>query len=262
MHDAPPDDGDLMVADPQTRFTFGKNWAEFLKDLDDAAMADAVASLRDMLAVETLAGKTFLDIGSGSGLFSLAARRLGARVHSFDYDLDSCRCTETLKRRFFPDDREWTVERGDILDRSYTESLGSFDIVYSWGVLHHTGAMWQALDHAALPVRADGTLFIAIYNFQARWTSVYTLMKRTYVRSPAVGKLAIAGAYIGFFVTRALVCDLARLRNPISRYQVKSRRGMSLWHNWIDWIGAIPSRPRHRNMSLISIGNADSCSIA
>ena len=240
MNDAPSIDDGHGVADHQTRFTFGKNWAAFLKGLDDAAIEDAVASLQEMLGVESLAGKTFLDIGSGSGLFSLAARRLGGRVLSFDYDRESCGCTETLKRRFFAGDPAWTVERGDILDRSYVESLGSFDVVYAWGVLHHTGAIWAALDHARLPVRANGTLFIAIYNFQTRWTAFYTVMKRAYVRSPILGKVVIAGAYIGFTVTRSFVFDLARLRSPISRYRVRNRRGMSLWHDWIDWIGGYP----------------------
>jgi 2-polyprenyl-6-hydroxyphenyl methylase/3-demethylubiquinone-9 3-methyltransferase len=111
-----------------------------------------------MVEVEDFQGKSFLDIGSGSGLFSLAARRLGAKVHSFDYDPQSVSCTKELKQRYFPNDSDWTIGQGSVLDVDYIKSLGKFDIVYSWGVLHHTGALWQALDNASLPVVDRGTL--------------------------------------------------------------------------------------------------------
>src|SRR5687768_17002539 len=117
-----------------------------------------------MLNVERLDGKSFLDIGSGSGLFSLAARRLGARVHSFDYDPQSVACTTELRRRYVPASADWIVERGSALDRDYLSTLGTFDVVYSWGVLHHTGSMWQALDNVKPLVAERGHLYIAIYN--------------------------------------------------------------------------------------------------
>src|SRR6267143_2607810 len=158
------------------RFAFGENWARFLALLDDQRIRDAEESLQSKLEVENLAGKSFLDVGSGSGLFSLAARRLGARVHSFDYDPQSVACTEELKRRYFLDDGNWVVEEGSVLDRDYLASLGAFDIVYSWGVLHHTGSMWQALENVVPIVKPGGILFIAIYNDQGkrnrRWRSV------------------------------------------------------------------------------------------
>src|SRR3989442_1496491 len=133
----------------EKRFPFGKNWARFLSVLDDDRIAQAERSIREMLEVTTLRGLSFIDVGSGSGLFSLAAKRLGAaRVHSFDYDADSVACTRELKRRFYPV-ADWTVERGSVLDAAYLERIGTFDIVYSWGGLHHTGDMWQGLANVA-----------------------------------------------------------------------------------------------------------------
>src|SRR5438270_7636215 len=123
----------------ELRFQFGKNWSRFLEVLDDERIAEAERSLVEMLEVRDLRGRSFLDVGSGSGLFSLAAKRLGAtRVHSFDFDPNSVACTSELKRRFFAKDPNWTIEQGSVLDKPYLTSLGTFDIVYSWGVLHHT----------------------------------------------------------------------------------------------------------------------------
>ena len=120
------------------RFEFGKNWKKFLQNLDETKIERAVDSLKEWLGTEDLSGKTFLDIGSGSGLFSLSAKRMGATVHSFDYDINSVDCTRTLKERYYPDDDSWTVEQGDALSEEYLSKYDMHDIVYSWGVLHHT----------------------------------------------------------------------------------------------------------------------------
>ncbi len=173
----------LEIAGGQ-RFEFGRNWQRFLATLDQRRIAEAERSLREMLKVDDLAETSFLDVGSGSGLFSLAARRLGARVNSFDYDPRSVACTQELKRRYFPDDSQWTVGEGSALDCGYLAALGKFDVVYSWGVLHHTGDLWQALENVVLPVAPGGRLFIAIYNRQRVLDAVAHLAEAD-VRKPA-----------------------------------------------------------------------------
>jgi len=119
------------------RFKFGENWQAFLSLLNDERIIQAEKSIKKYLQIESLEGLSFLDVGSGSGLFSLAARRLGAQVHSFDYDPQSVQCTKELKNRYFKDDDKWVIEQGSVLDDKYLSQLGKFDIVYSWGVLHH-----------------------------------------------------------------------------------------------------------------------------
>src|SRR6266516_5946417 len=139
-----------------------------------------------MLAVSDLHGRSFLDVGSGSGLFSLAAKRLGAiRAHSFDYDPDSVACTGEMKRRFYADATSWTIEQGSVLDTTYLRSLGTFDVVYAWGVLHHTGDMWRGLGNVTDLVAAGGRLFIAIYNDQGSTSQRWRAIKRLYNHAPA-----------------------------------------------------------------------------
>jgi 2-polyprenyl-3-methyl-5-hydroxy-6-metoxy-1,4-benzoquinol methylase len=223
------------------RFEFGKNWASFLETLDEEKIADAVKSLREMLEVDSLAGKSFLDIGSGSGLFSLAARKLGARVHSFDYDPNSVGCTQELRRRYFPDDEQWVVESGSALDADYIESLGRFDVVYSWGVLHHTGDMWKALANAAVPVSASGTLFIAIYNDQGTSSIRWSKTKRLYNRLPSGLRFLVVWPSFWVLNWRTLVKDTLRLQPLKSiRNYGKGLRGMSFWQDVVDWVGGYP----------------------
>jgi 2-polyprenyl-3-methyl-5-hydroxy-6-metoxy-1,4-benzoquinol methylase len=226
--------------DAERRFRFGENWRRFLSVLNQERIAEAEKSLGEMLETEELRGKSFLDIGSGSGLFSLAACRLGARVHSFDYDPESVACAEELKRRYRAGDADWTIERGSVLDTDYVRRLGQFDIVYSWGVLHHTGAMWRALENAALPVAPRGKLFIAIYNDQGRKSQAWLKVKRAYV-SGAAGKLLVPMLFIPYFIAGGLAKDLLRGRSPLARYtEYKRSRGMSIVHDWIDWLGGYP----------------------
>ena len=220
-------------------FGFGENWARFLTSLTDQQIEQATHGVRALLGRD-LRDKSFLDIGSGSGLSSLAARRLGAaRVYSFDYDPQSVACTQELRRRFFPGDAAWTVSQGSVLDQAFLATLGQFDIVYSWGVLHHTGRMWVAIDNAARLVRPGGLFVIGIYNFRGgrRGTATWTRLKRWYCKAPRWQQVAWENAY--------LVWDLVSMaavgRNPIRMIrEYHSGRGMSWRHDAIDWLGGYP----------------------
>ena len=130
-HDHVAADRDRDSSTTKLRFAFGENWSKFVESLDESRIRYSEMALQQMLEVERLDGSTFLDIGSGSGLSSFAARRLGARVHSFDYDPISIACTREIRDRYFPNDPDWVVEQGSVLDRDYLNSLGTFDVVYS-----------------------------------------------------------------------------------------------------------------------------------
>ena len=225
------------------RFEFGKNWSRFLAVLDDTRIAKAEESLSRMLEVEHLNGKRFLDIGSGSGLFSLAARRLGAEVHSFDYDPSSVACTKVLRRRYFSGDDRWVIEEGSALDKSYLASLRTFDVVYSWGVLHHTGQMWQAMENVCPLVAPGGQLFIALYNDMGSQSSRWRYIKRTYNRLPRSLRVPFTLAVIAPGEAKSVLRSFLTLQPDQylkSWTQYNQRRGMSRWHDIVDWVGGYP----------------------
>ncbi len=193
-HDVPLDE----------RFAFGKNWADFLKKLTPERIEAAKKFFRESFP-EGLEGKAFLDIGCGSGLFSLCAKELGAKVMSFDFDPDSVACTKDLKARFYAGDEDWDIFEGSVLDDGMMDKLGTFDVVYTWGVLHHTGEMWHAIENAADRVADNGTLYIAIYNDQGGYSKLWRAVKKTYVKSPNWFRTIMCA--MTFLFMRAFVVD-------------------------------------------------------
>ena len=225
------------------RFGFGDNWNSFLRVVNDERIEAAAASLAEMLGTHDLNGRRFLDAGSGSGLFSLAARQLGATVYSFDYDRQSVACTAELRRRYFPDDADWIVQEGSVLDTAFLDTLGVFDVVYSWGVLHHTGALWQAMENVAPLVRDGGQLFISIYNDQGAASRRWTYVKRLYCKSPEAVRWAVIGGVAAVWGAQAV----ARRDFSPRRWLAKRREGrptrarsMSRYYDLKDWVGGYP----------------------
>lgn len=232
-------------------FAFGKNWARFLASVNERRIDAAVKSLQTLLGVERLDGRRFLDAGSGSGLFSLAAHRLGADVTSFDVDADSVACGAELRRRFAPESSRWEILTGSLTDPVFLKSLGTFDVVYCWGVAHHTGAMWDAIDNLSTRCATNGALVLAIYNDQLYVSRLWRGIKRIYQRLPRLLRpLYVCGIGAALILKRLAITLLASLlrlltlRNPFAPFanwiRETESRGMHGWYDLVDWVGGWP----------------------
>ncbi|MFH1913873.1 MAG: class I SAM-dependent methyltransferase [Pseudomonadota bacterium] len=212
-----------------------------MRHLDQDRLRQAEQSLAALLG-PNLKGKSFLDIGCGSGLFSLAARNLGASVTSLDFDPDSVRCAQGLKETFHPDDASWRILQGSVLDANLMSTLGQFDIVYSWGVLHHTGQMWTALAHAVEAVAPGGTLFISIYNDQGGISDRWRKVKQAYVASPKWLRPLLVGTVAVFMQAKPTLGQILRLKSPFAYWRSlrPATRGMTYWYDLVDWVGGYP----------------------
>jgi SAM-dependent methyltransferase len=216
----------------EAHFEFGENWLDYSKAITPNAIQRASETLQRL--IPDLAGKSLLDIGSGSGLFSLAALRLGARsVAALDLDENSVAATRALLAKEAPD-KPWTARQASVFDLS-PETIGTFDAVYSWGVLHHTGDMWRAIRTAASLVSPGGLFAVAIYR-KTPLCSAWRVEKALYTRSPRTVQVALRACYFGAFTAGLLLSG----RNPGKYYREYAPRGMTFSNDVHDWMGGYP----------------------
>lgn len=233
-----------MVAEQELkRFGFGANWASFSNQMDEERFDQAVSSLQNLFGLDAFENKRFLDIGCGSGLFSLAAASLGARVVSIDYDPQSVSCAKSFKAKGGFLDDQWEIHQGSVLDQSLIDQLGKGDLVYCWGVAHHTGKMREAIANVASLVSVNGLLCLAVYNDQGGASKRWLRTKQIYNELPRAIRPAFAVVVAAYHELRFALARLSRLENPMPFSDWKKKkidRGMSVWHDWVDWIGGLP----------------------
>ena len=233
------------MTEDEMRYGFGRNWAEFIeKNYSEEKVTAAGRHMLNFLKLEDLCGKSFLDIGCGSGLHSMAAYQAGAeRIFSFDYDPESVRTTEYLRGQAGSPEN-WRVGHGDILDRKYVDSLEPADVVYSWGVLHHTGSMWEAIKNAGSKVADNGVFYIALYTtdvFINPAPEYWIKVKQRYNRAGASGKRIMEYIYLLRFNARQFITSPAALISFLRRPRgIQQPRGMSYWTDVKDWLGGWP----------------------
>lgn len=224
-------------------FSFGQNWSEFLDKITDEKIEMAKKSITDFLGVENLKGKTFIDVGTGSGLFSLSAILLGAeKVVSVDADEYSVECAKVLRKKYNISEDKWNTHIASALDTEKMKTFGTYDVVYSWGVLHHTGDMNKALENVTHLVNDDGMLYIAIYNnFQGFpiKSPQWRVIKKFYSNGGKVRKKIMEYIYYTYFFVGSLIYR----KNPmktIKNYDKIGLRGMDFYSDAKDWLGGYP----------------------
>ncbi len=232
---------DAKGTDESLRFGFGGNWSQFIaQHFDESRVESSRQHLLKALRVESLTGKSFLDIGCGSGLHSLAALRANAAtVVGFDFDRDAVETSAKVREMAAQNDARWTVEQGSVLDRARMASMPKFDIVYSWGVLHHTGDLWTAMDNAIIPRKPDGVVYLALYSsdqYVEPPTGEWVKVKRRYNECGAIGKRVMEWKHAGKLFKQGL----RDKKWPWRVVQDYNTRGMDFWTDIKDWLGGWP----------------------
>jgi 2-polyprenyl-3-methyl-5-hydroxy-6-metoxy-1,4-benzoquinol methylase len=224
----------------KSKFAFGKNWKDFVDhNFSEVTLEASKKKLLSFLELPNLNGLSFVDFGSGSGLHSLAALEVGAeKVLSIDFDNDSVSCALQLRDQSKYEGK-WEVKQGSLLDKNFLETLPKFDIVYCWGVAHHTGDMWTALQNMNQTVKPGGRIFLAIYNHVEGklGSKMWHKIKKLYNTSPAFIKTIMECLYILFNFTMLIL----KFNNPFSVIKkYKEKRGMSWKTDLVDWLGGYP----------------------
>lgn len=218
-------------------FSFGENWRKYLDGLTEERVAHAESSLRKSFGGAAIPGQHFVDIGCGSGLFSLCALRMGAgKVTSIDVDPASIACAEAL-RSASGRPGHWDIRMGSVLDRAFLQTVEPGARIYSWGVLHHTGAMWAAIENVFSLVGPGGLFCLALYN-RPYLAGAQMALKRLYNLLPRPLKPVLASAYAGGLLGAIALTG----RNPAgyARDYGRRARGMSFWRDVEDWLGGLP----------------------
>ena len=222
------------------RFRFGNNWKDFVdNNLNEESVKHAISCTKNILDESKidLKDKTVIDIGCGSGLFSLVALELGAKfVTSFDFDPDSVICTKNLLKSRNFDEKNYKCIEGNILDVDFINNLGKYDLVYSWGVLHHTGELYQALKNATLLVENDGLIFISLYQ-KTIFDPLWKVEKKFFSSSSKNIQLVICKIWI-ILLKILYTLKGKSFKKIVSNYFMK--RGMNFYNDLYDWLGGYP----------------------
>jgi SAM-dependent methyltransferase len=213
-------------------FAFGKNWASYARSVDETAIEEAEKGLLKLIPKADLRGRSFLDIGCGSGIHALAASRLGvSRIVAIDIDPDSVAITKAMLSGYNAT-APWKAEQAGVLDLDPAR-YEKFDIVYSWGVLHHTGDMWDAVSRAASVVAPGGLFAFSLYR-STRSDAFWKAEKRWYSHASPLAQRMARGCLIAAY----RLAYAGRFKNYVENY--KSMRGMSFRHDIHDWLGGYP----------------------
>ena len=238
------------------RFSFGSNWNEFIDNSItnksfDRKLKYCINHLSNTFS-KSIDKKIFIDIGCGSGLFSLAAIKLNAsKVLSFDFDLNSVNTTNKLlslkgvdkeKANSLQHDIRNEIILSNYLNAEQSKKIQKF--IYCAGVVHHTGNVYLSMDNVSkLANNKNDEIFISIYNKIPVLTFLWWLEKKIYINVGIWRRLAL---FIWLFAWSSYW--ILKLQNPIKNIQRygDNDRGMSFLTDAKDWLGGYPYEPLYK----------------
>jgi SAM-dependent methyltransferase len=230
------------VDNTRRKFSFGENWLSYQEYLNETRLRDAQNDIEEWIGKNNIKGKTIVDIGCGSGVHSFSLFKMGARrIVSIDVDPKSVEATKKMHAGA-GSPHGWTIHDGSILDDNFIKTLPvrTFDIVYSWGVLHHTGSMWKAIEKSIQMIKPGGVYWIALYVKGPRYAADLAL-KTKYNGASNFWKKVMVRKYIFRIIVKHLI--YLNIRSAVKALFPKSYdvgRGMNLYHDVVDWLGGLP----------------------
>jgi ubiquinone/menaquinone biosynthesis C-methylase UbiE len=172
-------------------------------------------------AAEEVQGKSILDAGCGTGIFSIIFANKGAdQVTGIDISEGSLHTAQSLKEKFGLKNAEF--EKQDMLALPFPDR--SFDIVWAWGTVHHTTDPFKAIDELIRVLKPSGSILLAIYK-RTRLTFIHEIIRKILVRTPRK-------------TWKVLAKILAIFLSPVIfllKKREKSRKGEKLEELIIDW---------------------------
>lgn len=191
-------------------------WTEYIPEYD--------ASEKHWLLFFTpdeVKGKSVLDSGCGTGIFSIIFAKNGAgQVTGIDISPGSLGTAEGLKQKFGLSNARF--EQQDMLHLPYPDAC--FDIVWAWGTVHHTTDPLGAIDGLIRVLKPGGSILLAIYK-KTKVTWIHEAIRKTLVRTPRRSWNALA-KIMAFFGT-PIVWTFKR--------REKARQGETLSELILDW---------------------------
>jgi len=133
--------------------------------------------MRMAIGFEAYRGKRVLEIGPGLGTDHAQFARAGAEMYALDLTV---RHLELTRRHFELEGLVTRLVRGDAEALPFEADY--FDVVYSFGVLHHTPGTQAAIDEVRRVLRPGGLAIVGLYHKHSAFYWICTMLLRGVIR--------------------------------------------------------------------------------